>query len=170
MALTFIKIATVDVGAGGASTISFTTIPQTYTDLCVKLSLRSNRAADEDGLGLRINSNTTGYTYRILTGNGATAGSINTAYEQTWSARIQGANAGANIFSSTDVYIPNYSVTGIKTYYADSATEKNSTNGYITLGGILQSNTSAITDIYFSALNGTLQQYSTATLYGILKS
>ena len=40
MATTFTKIASVTVGSGGASSIDFTSIPSTYTDLCVKLSTR----------------------------------------------------------------------------------------------------------------------------------
>ena len=35
-------IQTITVGAGGASTIEFTSIPQTYTDLCIKLSNRQS--------------------------------------------------------------------------------------------------------------------------------
>ena len=33
MATTFFKIASATVGSGGASSIDFTSIPQTYTDL-----------------------------------------------------------------------------------------------------------------------------------------
>lgn len=167
---TFKLIASYEVGAGGAASIDFTGIPSTYTDLVLKLSLRSDRAADEAGLGFKINTNTTGYTYRILTGDGASAGSINTAYEQTWSGRIQGANAGSNIFSSTDVYFPNYAGSAAKSYSVDSVTEKNGTNGYATMGAILQSSTSAVTAIYLSALGANLVQYSTAYLYGIKNS
>ena len=37
---TMTKLATVTVGSGGSSTITFSNIPQNYTDLVVKASLR----------------------------------------------------------------------------------------------------------------------------------
>ena len=37
MANTYVAIATVTVGSGGAASIDFTSIPATYTDLVVKL-------------------------------------------------------------------------------------------------------------------------------------
>jgi hypothetical protein len=39
-------IATVEVGSGGAADIEFTSIPATYTDLVVKLSVRTGFAGD----------------------------------------------------------------------------------------------------------------------------
>ena len=41
MANTFEQITTVTVGSGGASSIDFTSIPQTYTDLVIKTSARN---------------------------------------------------------------------------------------------------------------------------------
>ena len=48
MANTFKKIQTVTVGSGGAASIDFTSIPQTYTDLKIVLSARTNRANATD--------------------------------------------------------------------------------------------------------------------------
>ena len=42
MADTYTLISSVTVGAGGASSIDFTSIPATYTDLLVKFSLRTD--------------------------------------------------------------------------------------------------------------------------------
>jgi len=44
MPLTYQKIATVTVGAGGASNITFSSIPQTYTDIKVVVSARTDRS------------------------------------------------------------------------------------------------------------------------------
>ena len=41
MAVTHNLISTITVGSGGAASIDFTSIPQTYTDLLVKISLRA---------------------------------------------------------------------------------------------------------------------------------
>lgn len=170
MANTHKKLQTVTVGSGGASTIEFTNIPQTYTDLIVKLSARSTRAADEDGLGLKINSSTSGYTYVILTGDGSTAGSGNTGFEQLWAGRIPGTSVGSNIFSSTEICIPNYAGNGSKSYIVESVTEKNATLAYMSMSSFIQSNTASVTSLTLSAINATLAQHSTATLYGVFRA
>ena len=157
--------------SASASSVTFDSIPQTgYTDLKIVVSCATSRAADEDGLGLKLNTSTTGYSYRVLTGDGASAGSINTPYGQLWSARIQGANAGANIFSSTEIYIPNYAGSNAKSYSADSVTEKNGTNGYITMAAISQTSTSPITSIELSGMNANFIAGSSFSLYGIANS
>ena len=56
MPVTYKPIATVTVGAGGAASIDFTSIPGTYTDLLVLISARSTRSTDyRDELFIRFN-------------------------------------------------------------------------------------------------------------------
>jgi hypothetical protein len=162
------KLFTTTVGAGGSASVTFSNIPQNYTDLCIKISCRTDRAADEGGLGVQLNNATTGQTYRVLAGSGSDGtSSVNTAYEPLWVCRIQGGNAGAGIFSSTDLYIQNYSGNTAKTISADSATEKNATIAYITMSSVLQSSPAPVTSITLSGISGTFQQHSTFTLYGV---
>lgn len=170
MATTFYKIASVTVGSGGASTIVFSSIPNTYTDLCLKLSVRSNRAASEDGLGITVNSASSGYTYRILSGNGTSTSSVATAYEQIWAARLNGNTTTSNTFTSSEFYFPNYTGSASKSYSGDSVTENSATEAFATMSALLQSSTSAISSLTIQAINGTLMQYSTANLYGIKNS
>jgi hypothetical protein len=167
MANTYIALKRVTVGSGGTSSITLSNIPQTYTDLVLKLSLRSARAADEDGLSLTVNSSSSGYTYRPLMGNGSTTSTASTSFEQPWSGRIVGASAGSNIFSSTDVLIPNYAGSTAKYYLVDSVTEKNSTTAYMTMNAVRQSSTAAVTSLTLAAVNANLAEYSTVTLYGV---
>jgi hypothetical protein len=170
MANTHKKIQTVTVGSGGASSIAFTNIPQTYTDLVLKLCVRSTRAADEDGLGLTLNSSSSGYSYTVLAGNGAAVSSVRTAYEQIWAGRIVGASAGSNIFSNTEIFIPNYVRNTAKSYSVDSVTEKNSGTAYLTLSALAQSSTAPVTSLTFVAINATFAEFSTATLYGVFNT
>ena len=44
MANTYVKIATVTVGSGGAANMTFSSIVGTYTDLAIKISARSDKA------------------------------------------------------------------------------------------------------------------------------
>ena len=55
---TFIKIASVTVGSGGASSIDFTSIPSTYTDLVVVHSLRGTNAAVYQQARIQFNGDT----------------------------------------------------------------------------------------------------------------
>lgn len=170
MANTFYRLAGASVGSGGASSITFNSIPSTYTDLCLKLSVRSNRAASEDGLGIALNGASSGYTYVIASGSGSSLSSINTAYEQIWATRLNGNTTTSNTFTNAEFYFPNYTDSRAKSYSGDSVTENNATEAFITLSSLLQSSTSAISSLTIQAINGTLMQHSMATLYGIKSS
>jgi hypothetical protein len=157
------------VGSGGASSIDFTSIPSTYTDLCVKLSLRATTAV---GLNVNFNSSTTGFSSRRLYGDGSSAGS-DTHGSSAQIAIIAGVNYNtytANTFSSMDLYIPNYAGSNNKGVSSDSVNENNATTALASLGANFWSNSAAITSIAFTLGSGNFVQYSTATLYGIKNS
>lgn len=166
---TFIKIASVTVGSGGASSIDFTSIPSTYTDLCVKLSLRTaTSGAANVELQINNDTNAANYSGRQIQGNGSTASS-SALNNQT--ATSSGSTDTASTFATTDLYLPNYAGSTNKSFSTDTVTENNATLAYATLRGNLWSNTAAITSLKF--INGggaNFAQYSTATLYGINKS
>ena len=171
MANTYIAIATVTVGAGGASTIDFSSIPGTYTDLCILLSGRSIRSAVNDVLYMTFNGSTSGYASRIIEGNGSSA----TAYGGSGSAfsdilGIPAASSTASTFGSVSIYIPNYTSSNNKAISADSVGENDATTAYADLYAGLWSNSSAITSISLYNIISNFAEYSTATLYGIKNS
>jgi hypothetical protein len=159
-----IPISTVTAGSSVAS-ISFTGIPQTYTDLLVKLSLRSDRTADVDSINMTFNGSSTGITWRTLMGDGSTATS-GTA-QRFW---VNSTTYTTNTFGNAEVYIPNYTSANYKSTSIDAVTENNATGAYVEILTQLWSNTAAITSITFAPQFGSnWLQYSTATLYGIRK-
>lgn len=173
MATTFVKIATVTVGAGGSAAIEFTSIVGTYTDLLLNASTRSNRtSAPIDYLKISVNSSTTGYTDRYINGNGSTASSgSDTGATGFYGAFTSTDNATASTFGSTLIYIPNYSGSSNKSFSIDSVSENNGTTAGAGFTAGLWANTAAITSIKLQLDVGTaFTQYSTATLYGISKS
>lgn len=167
---TFTKIASVTVGLLGAASMDFTSIPATYTDLCIKLSGRSGRLAQQaDNLFITFNSNTSGYTMRALSGNGSSASSV--SYSSRYASfSVDAAGSTANTFSNHEIYIPNYASANNKSYSADSVSENNATAAQSDLVAGLWSNTAAITSISLLPEVSTWVQYSTATLYGIKNS
>jgi hypothetical protein len=172
MPTTFTKIASVSVGVLGASTIDFTSIPSTYTDLCLKVSYREVFAASFLTPNIYLNGVNTGTSYsgRRLEGNGASAGSA--SYSSGAKATAENINAGsstASTFTSAEIYIPNYAGSNNKSWSMDIVTENNATTSFAELHASLFSNTSAINRVTLEAPSSFVQ-YSTAVLYGIKNS
>ena len=172
MANTFELISAVTVGAGGAANITFSSIPSTYTDLQLVMSLRCTRAVEFTQVGVRVNASSSAYgTNRWLQGDGAAASSSTSTaqylcYGSIW---VSGANATASSFTSTQLYIPNYSGSADKSASVDSVGEQNTATGYQGLVAGIWNNSSAISSIALTEPNGSTNfvQYSTAYLYGV---
>ena len=168
---TYIKIASNTVGSGGAASVTFSSIPATYTDLLVKVSARSAFSGVSAGLGMQMNGLTTSiYTMKLLQGNGTTASS-NSYSGITFISTdngLVGSTATGNTFNNAEIYIPNYLSSNNKSLSVDSVAENNATAGYNVLNAGLMASTAAITSLtFFSGGSANLAQYSTFTLYGI---
>lgn len=165
MATTYTLIASSIVGSGGAANIEFTSIPNTYTDLLLKISLRGSYAAVGDNITLTINNSAIG-TPKTLFGNGATAISSNgDAFVFT------GSTATASTFGNGDFYITNYTSSNNKSISFDGVSENNATTAYTFFNAALWSNSAVISSIKLvPAGGGDWSQYSTAYLYGISNS
>jgi len=172
MATTFTLISTVTVGSGGSATISFTSIPSTFTDLCLKVSARTNYAASvNDGLQIYFNGLTTNLTTRELYGTGSAAGSGTDTVNKI--GYMTAVNATASTFGNGEIYIPNYNSGNYKSSSGDGVSESNVTGAFMAMNANLWSSTAAITSITLKSANAgsqVFQQYSTASLYGILKA
>ena len=161
-----IPISTVTLGSA-ASSVLFSGIPQTYTDLMLKASSRTN--ATNTVIQLRFNGSTSGYTAKYLRGSGAAANSYtestfgNTAIYGTY------MTADASLFINQEFYIPNYTSSNNKSVSGEGVDERNSATAYSMLTSGLWSNTAPITSITLLDEGSNFQQYSTFTLYGIRK-
>lgn len=166
MPTTYKKIATVTVGSGGASSISFSSIPQTYTDLQLLISGRDNDPGYASAFHLSFNgtgwgSNREFYSYGGSVATGTTSGET----------AGTGAGATASTFGNASVYIPNYTSSNSKSISSDSVAENNSsTNAYLVFHAGNSGVTAAITSISIAPGGALFSQYSTATLYGIKNS
>lgn len=158
---------------GSVASFSFSSIPNTYTDLQIVLSVRSGASFTRRVPTLTINGSTSGdYEDLYLLGNGSSASSAKDVFPQTniliWDAPA--ANATANTFSNISVYIPNYaSTTTYKSIISDGTSETNATEAYIGLVAALYAQNTAISSLTFS-IQGNFVTNSTAYLYGIVKS
>ncbi len=159
--------------ASSQATIEFASIPQTFTDLYLVLSARTNRASVASDIYLQFNGITTAtYSFRRLYGDGtgANSDSLTNNTQGGLTAWAAAANATSNTFGNSVIYIPNYTSSNAKSWSADGVTENNNTSGYQAIYAGLWSGTAAITSIQIKDYNAaSFVQYTSATLYGVLK-
>jgi microcompartment protein CcmK/EutM len=167
---TFTQIGTAQVvGSGGVTSISFTSIPSTYTDLVIYTSFRGDDGQAALLCTLTFNGSSSGYTEWLLYGNGSAAQSANHSTQATidWSVLMPGLTATSNTFSNGSIYIPNYAGSNFKSILSETTAENNATSSPFYVNAALWSNTSAITSITLTSTSNKIVQYSTAYLYGV---
>lgn len=158
----------------GALTVTFSSIPQTYTDLELRISARKvSPAGQNTDFLIRFNSDTTTlYSTTRITGNGATAASDrqSAVSAQVLTDMIPGSASTANTFGTLAMYIPNYTSTGNKPASAFGANENNTTTAYILGHAGLYRGTSGISSIDITTSSQNYEVGSSFYLYGISKT
>jgi hypothetical protein len=164
---TFTQIGSAQVvGSGGATSIDFTAIPATFTDLCLKISART-AGNNRTGI-LTINNDTTdaNYSRRDLYGTGSDPFSGSGSDRYVW--YLDFASDTASTFGNTEFYFSNYANTTLnKSFSVDSIEENNATLAYAFLIAGRWNNTNAINRLTLTNFNGNYVEHSTAYLYGI---
>jgi hypothetical protein len=166
MPLQLYKIASNDLTAT-ASSVTFSSIPQGYTDLKIVLSARTNAAAVNDYVYMQFNGAGYNSSVRFLQGSGSGASSNNEA--TGYIGIVDGNTATASTFSSNEIYIPNYTGGTNKPFSVDGTMENNATTSFMHLFTGFWSSTAAINSITLKPdASNTFLANSTFTLYGIL--
>lgn len=157
----FESIATVTVGAGGSSTVEFTSIPSTYTHLQIR-QITSN-TTDGD-IYMQFNNDTgSNYTRHFLYGNGTNAVAGNDlstqsgGYTTTTSGNFGGQIIDILDYANTNKYKTSRMLTGFD----------NNGSGFIVLYSGSWRNTAAVSSIKLLVTSGNFRQYSSFALYGI---
>lgn len=172
----FESIATVSVAAGNtSSTLSFTSIPGTYTHLQIRGIGRTNRStpADMDSLALQFNSDTSSnYADHRLAGNGSSAGATNDTSATTMSFfRLANTYVASTYMGAQVIDVLDYANTNkYKTVRALGGVDNNG-SGQVALNSGLWRNTSAITSITLKPdVGSAFTEYTKFALYGIKSS
>jgi hypothetical protein len=166
----FESIATISVGAGGSSGVTFSSIPSTYKHLQVRSMSRTTRNdASVDGIYMRLNGDTAGnYSTHFIFGDGASASVNGYANYSIMLGTFLGADAqtAANVFTASIYDILDYASTSkYKTTRTTAGYDSNSQGGVALSSGSWRS-TSAVTSVTLLA-EGSFVQYSSFGLYGI---
>ena len=164
---TYTKIATATTSSSQSS-VTFSSIPNTYTDLVMVMSMQSSSGYD----AIRINGDTAAnYSRTGLTGDGTNAGSFKSSGAAETRLPIFGAatlpTSGNSFFTAT-VDFMNYSNT--TTYKTIISRDGAAATGVDIQAGLWRS-TSAINEIiiypHYNIGSGTFNAGCTFTIYGI---
>ena len=160
------SIATVTVGAGSVSTVSFTSIPSTYSHLQIRYFAKSTPGNDYD-VWCRFNSDTgSNYSGHRFYGDGSSFGT-SAPVNDTKIEFFGRTSNGTSVFSTNIVDILDYSNTNkYKTTRALYGWDNNS-SGFIMFSSGNWRSTNAISSIDILMATGNFAQYSHFALYGI---
>lgn len=162
--MTMTLVSSVIVGSGGASSIEWTSVPQTGKDLLVVLNARASVAALRNDVSVSFNGATTNRSYRSLYGNGFGTFASNGGQISTFAGAV-GANATSNTFSNVSVYISNYTASNGKQVTLDAVIENNQTEAWQEILSGLWNVSTAISTVTLTPSTSTFMQYTTASLY-----
>lgn len=158
---------------GSAGSVTFNSIPGTYTDLVVRGSSRGSTSSNINVNYYYNGSNASLYSYRQLVAEGASVFAQNISGYIILEGYAVNNDTGtsASTFSNFEIYIPNYSVAQNHPDSFFGVKETNASTPYvITATADLYRNAAAITRIDLQASNGSFVANSSFYLYGIEKS
>jgi hypothetical protein len=163
-------IASNTLGSSAAS-VTFSSIPATYTDLVLKYSARGDSAVFARDLYVEYNGDTaTNYSQTLLEAPVASSRGSNGNYIIV-DTIIASASATSSTFTNGELYIPSYTVSQNKPQSHFAGAENNSSTTYrVQVGAFLWRNTAALTSIKFSLSSGSFVSGSTFWLYGLKNS
>ena len=160
------SIATVTVGAGGSSSISFTSIPSTYKHLQIRWLSGDNRSgANDSPIYIQFNSDTSNnYADHQLGGDGSSAYSYaSTSQPKTW---LYGG--GATAFGAGITDILDYTSTNkAKTIRFLGGNDANGAGQIRLVSGLWFATPAAISTITLTPFTANFRQYSSFALYGV---
>ena len=164
------SIATSTVGAGGTASVTFSSIPSTYTHLQIRALGRSSFANTFSSIEIQYNGDTgANYAWHYLKGSGSAASAGSSTSDTVMRAiDFVSASQASGIFSAYVIDILDYANTSKNTTQRVFGGGDCNGSGGIDLHSGVWLNTSAVTSIKLTASNSSnFEQYSSFALYGI---
>lgn len=156
------SIATVTVGTA-TNTITFSSIPQTYTHLQLRCLVFGDAIGNTSNQRFNADSGGTNYYCHRLFGNGSTAGAGAFANQMYFPNTGSATMPGVAVIDYLDYTNTNKN----KTVRALEGADDNSTGGFLTFWSGLWSSTAAINTITISLPTTNYRSGSVFALYGI---
>ena len=147
------------------SSITFSSIPQDYDDLVIKVNSRCTVSADHRLGEIELNGSSANFSTINLLGNGSATASQNQYANLVF--RAPGTNNTANTFGNAGIYISNYTASSAKSISSNSVYENNATSVVLDIIATLWNNTAAVTSITLTLDADNFTADSNFSLYGI---
>jgi hypothetical protein len=158
----FDSISTVTVGAGGSTSIAFTSIPATYKHLQIRASARNTTQVSWVTAFFNSDTTTSNYKRHTMNGNGSTVSSSSGSDTLNFLIPTFGDYLGMGIIDILDYADTNkYTTTRCIGGYALNG------SGFAAVTSNVWKNTAAVTSITLNMGGDTFGQYSSFALYGI---
>ena len=163
---TFEPIATTTLGSA-ASSITFSSIPSTYTDLRVIVTWNTNNATFNN-LAITFNNDTaTNYSDTYIYGNGASVGSARETSQAYINCGLSAGDSSTTKFAFNTLDVMSYAGSTYKTLLNTNSDDNNGSGYVITTVGLWRSS-SAINRLDLKCLStANFVAGTTATLYGV---
>ena len=160
-----VLIQRVTVGAGGAATISFASIPQDREALTLHVYGRGDTAATTTGVNVQVNADNTAANYdlQLLDGDTSTVTASQSAASQQL-MEIPAASAAANVFGGGTALFPQYVDTD---HHKLIQVIEGSADDRVGIRSMRWESTAAITDLLLTPAAGNFAQYTVAELWGM---
>jgi hypothetical protein len=154
-----------------AASITFSNIPQVFTDLYLVTSLRDDTAnAGWENAFIYPNGSSADMTSRALYGWGSgNVGSLVNSPAVLYHQTARGNNT-ASTFSSSAIYVSNYRASTAKSFSVETTVERNEVAGINAITAGVWNSTAAISSLQIQPATGSFVAGSSATLYGIARS
>lgn len=167
----YVSISTATVTSGGQASITFSSIPTTFTHLQIRSMQRATAGAGNfgDESALTFNADTgNNYARHNLYGDGASTGASGTGTNAQISVAVcPRTSVTANCFGVGVLDILDYRNTNkYKTVRSLTSWDANGSGVVVFESGVWM-NTNAITSITITAYNTSFAQYSQFSLYGV---
>lgn len=169
MPQTYTPIATYTVSGSSVAAYTFSSIPQTYTDLVLVSVVRTTDTTSGNDFKGNFNSDTgTNYSNTQMYGTGsATASTRDSNFSYVKMGLVIGSSAASGTFANNVAHIQNYSNS---TTYKTVLSRRDAAGFYAVATVNLWRNTAAITSITLASQFGNMDIGTTLTLYGIAKA
>jgi hypothetical protein len=159
-----------NVLSSSAASVTFSSIPATFTDLVIRYTTRGTAAATNTLITFN-GSSASNYSATAVAAN--TTSAISSRQSSATSANnlysVNRSTSTASTFSSAEIYIPSYTVSQNKPFSGMGVIENNSSStGFnIAANALLFSDTTAISSITLVPDTGSFASDSSFYLYGI---
>jgi hypothetical protein len=163
MATTY-QLITAQTLTSTVTSVTFSSIPQTYDHLIMRISARTAESFYNSVLTWAFNAGGGTYTYRFWQVRAGSSDSGTNRFQE-----IPGANQSTNVFSANEVIIPNYTKTMARTIGATSVVQSFTNQSRLLGAANYWNDTAPITQIVLSNSGGIVSG-STFRLYGLKNS